>query len=201
MAAAEHRPGARRRPRREQVRWLALPPSQPPVETRECPAPHPSTFHARHPLATHPASFALAVRVVLAVCGSPSRRSTFPAMLPAAACSLLQRFAPNLSSSFSCYSPTPPLPALLSRLMQSSDSRVYAAGDAASCSWAAAESAHWFQMRLWSQVGCTWGPSIRLPGCVGGARRVIPHAAVAANGLPVAWEGWAGSVCGWCVAA
>jgi NAD(P)H-nitrite reductase large subunit len=36
--------------------------------------------------------------------------------------------------------------------MQSSDSRVYAAGDAASCSWAAAESAHWFQMRLWSQA-------------------------------------------------
>lgn len=36
--------------------------------------------------------------------------------------------------------------------MQSSDPRIYAAGDAASCAWAAAECPHWFQMRLWSQA-------------------------------------------------
>ncbi len=46
--------------------------------------------------------------------------------------------------------------------MQSSDPAIYAAGDSASCQWAADQSRHWFQMRLWSQVGmaslqvCSW---------------------------------------------
>lgn len=40
----------------------------------------------------------------------------------------------------------------LNRHMQSSDPAIYAAGDSASCSWAAGESSHWFQMRLWSQA-------------------------------------------------
>ncbi len=44
----------------------------------------------------------------------------------------------------------PPCPC---RCMQSSDPAIYAAGDSAACDWAADESAHWFQMRLWSQVG------------------------------------------------
>lgn len=36
--------------------------------------------------------------------------------------------------------------------MQSSDPAIYAAGDSASCQWAAEQSRHWFQMRLWSQA-------------------------------------------------
>lgn len=45
-------------------------------------------------------------------------------------------------------------PALCRRCMQScSDPAIFAAGDSASCQWAADESQHWFQMRLWSQVG------------------------------------------------
>ncbi|KAL4421166.1 hypothetical protein ABPG77_003349 [Micractinium sp. CCAP 211/92] len=40
----------------------------------------------------------------------------------------------------------------VNRCMQSSDPAIYAAGDSAACDWAADESAHWFQMRLWSQA-------------------------------------------------
>ncbi|PRW57580.1 pyridine nucleotide-disulfide oxidoreductase domain-containing 1 [Chlorella sorokiniana] len=40
----------------------------------------------------------------------------------------------------------------VNRQMQSSDPAIYAAGDSASCQWAADESRHWFQMRLWSQA-------------------------------------------------
>lgn len=45
-----------------------------------------------------------------------------------------------------------PTAGLRRRHMQSSHPDVYAAGDSASCAWAADASRHWFQMRLWSQV-------------------------------------------------
>lgn len=54
--------------------------------------------------------------------------------------------------------------------MQSSDPAIYAAGDSASCSWAAGESSHWFQMRLWSQVSAAAGRA----SCYMAAEVVVP---------------------------
>lgn len=37
--------------------------------------------------------------------------------------------------------------------MQTSQPGIYAAGDSCTATWAAEDSPHWFQMRLWTQVG------------------------------------------------
>ena len=76
---------------------------------------------------------------------------------------------------------------LVRRHMQSSDPCIYAAGDSASCQWAADESRHWFQMRLWSQVG----RGVRLGG------KVILNASCLGAGLPeLATSLATGSKCG-----
>jgi hypothetical protein len=63
--------------------------------------------------------------------------------------------------------------------MQSSDPCIYAAGDAASCQWAAEDSRHWFQMRLWSQARSM---GVCAAHCMAG----VEHQASAACRLPLA---------------
>ena len=63
--------------------------------------------------------------------------------------------------------------------MQSSDPSIYAAGDSAACEWGGDESGaapHWFQMRLWSQVGDGrgWLAAVQAWGVQGG-KRARPH--------------------------
>lgn len=48
----------------------------------------------------------------------------------------------------------------VNKLMQTSDPCIFAAGDSCSAAWALEESPHWFQMRLWSQVGAAPGAAL-----------------------------------------